>query len=490
LIRGRAALAAIVLATAAWPSGAQEAGGFLVTGGTIADGSGGPLRRADVRVAGGRIAEVGELAARPGERVLNAAGLVVAPGFIDVHSHVDRQMFSLPADSQVAQGITTAVVGVDGGGPYPVGAFLDRAAAAPAALNVAAMVGHGAIRRAVIGGAQRAATAAEVTAMAAAAGAALDEGAFGVSSGLAYEPGAFASAREVAALAGEAARAGAFYATHVRDEGDAAFDALAEAKDVARASGAAVHISHLKLASEATRGRAAAALDLLGASPAATADWYPYAFWVSTTAELSPPRRPATREHWRRVLDDAGGAERLTVTGFAAEPSYAGRTIGEIARARRMAPEAVLADLARRGHAALEGEVMDEGDLEAFLLSPRVMIASDGGIRVAHPRGAGTFPRVLGRYVRERRVIPLEAAIHKMTGMPARLLGLADRGRIEPGAWADLVILDPATVADRATVRDPAAPPAGILHVFVNGVAVVAEGVVTGARPGRALERK
>ena len=466
----------------------RAAAGFLLRGGTVADGGRGPLRAADVRVRGARILEVGPgLAAGSGERVIDVAGLVVAPGFIDLHSHVDRQVFALDARSQVAQGITTAVVGVDGGGPYPVGRFLDRVRAAPPALNVAAMAGHGAIRRAVMGEAGRHARPPERAAMAEALRRALAEGAFGVSSGLAYEPGASASAAEIAALAEEAARAGGFYATHVRDEGDAALDALAEATDVARASGAAVHVSHLKLASAVTRGRAAAALALLDGAPRVTADWYPYPFWVSTTAALAPPRRASTRGHWARVLADAGGADRLTVTSFAADRSYVGRTVAQIAAARGAAPEAVMLDLERRGHAGIAAEVMDEGDLEAFLRSPRVMIASDGGIEVAHPRGAGTFPRVLGRYVRDRRVIPLETAIHKMTGMPARLLGLADRGRVEPGAYADLVVFDPATVADRATILEPQLPPTGIVHVFVNGVAVIADGGRTAARPGRPL---
>jgi N-acyl-D-amino-acid deacylase len=492
LIRRLAPLIALALGVprAAGPD-AFPAEAFLLRGGAVADGSGAALRMADVRVRGGRIDEVGaDLFARPGERVVDVRGLVVAPGFIDLHSHVDRQIFSVPADSQVAQGITTAVVGMDGGGPYPVGAFLARAAAEPSALNVATLVGHGAIRRAVMGGARRTASADEVAAMAERARRAMAAGAFGVSSGLAYEPGAFASAGETAALAAEARDAGGFYATHVRDEGDAALDALAEAMDVARATGAHVHVSHVKLASAATRGRAAAALALLRANPRVTADWYPYAYWVSTTAELSPARRPATAEDWRRVLADAGGPERMTVTAFTPDRSYVGRTVGELARARGVAPEDVLLDLARRGHAGIAAEAMDEGDLEDFLESPLVMIGSDGGIRVAHPRGAGTFPRVLGRYVRERRVIPLETAIRKMTEMPARLLGLDDRGRVEAGAWADLVVFDPETVADRATALRPDLPPVGIAHVFVNGVAVVTDGKVTGARPGRALRKK
>lgn len=479
------ALAATLAGTLA---GTAPAPSILLRGGRVVDGTGAAGRLADVRLREGRIAETGtDLAVAPDDRVLDVAGLVVAPGFIDMHSHVDRQIFTLPATSQTAQGITTAVVGVDGAGPYPVGAFLDRLAAAPAALNVAALVGHTAVRRAVMGEARRPATPREVQAMARRVSRALDEGAYGLSSGLEYEPAFDASPGEIAALAREAADT--VYATHVRNEGDSAMDALAEAVDVGRRTGIPVHVSHLKLASPATRGRADEALAALAVADAdVTADWYPYSFWVSTTAALLPLR--AGPEGWARVVSDAGGADRLTVTTFAADRSYEGRTIADLAGEQgRTAPD-VLHDIGRRGHAGLAGRAMDEQDLEAFLRSPRVMIASDGGIHVAHPRGAGTFPRVLGHYVRDRGVVTLESAVHKMTGMPAARLRLRDRGVVAPGAWADLVVFDPATVADRATALQPHLPPVGIVHVFVNGVPVVADGKPTAARPGQVLRRR
>ena len=478
---------------AALPAGAQEArsGGLLLRGGIVVDGTGAPAVTADVRMRAGRVVEVApSLPPGPGEAVLDVGGLVVAPGFVDVHSHVDRQLFALPADSQVAQGITTAVVGVDGGGPYPVGAFLDRLAKAPAALNVAAMVGHGAVRRAVMGDAKRHASAAEILAMRTRVARALAEGAVGLSSGLEYDPGYHASAGELAALAEEAAAAGAVYATHLRDEGDAVLDAMREAMDVGRAARVAVHVSHLKLEGT-SRGRAAAALQVLGASGVdATADWYPYSFWVTTTADLAPPRRRGTREHWTRAIADVGGATRVTITTFAADRSYEGRTVADVAAERGVSVEDVMLEIERRGHAGIAAQAMDEQDVEDLLRSPLVMVASDGGIRIAHPRGTSTFPRVLRRYVRERGVLTLEAAIHKMTGMPAARFGLADRGRIAAGLPADVVVFDPAAVADRATAMEPDLAPIGIRHVFVNGVAVVTDGTPTRARPGRALRRR
>jgi N-acyl-D-amino-acid deacylase len=483
-----ALIAAAALAGPALQSAPQPS--VVLRGGRVVDGTGSAARVADLRLRDDLIVDVGvDLTVTPDDRVLDVTGLVVAPGFIDLHSHVDRQVFTLPAVSQTAQGITTAVVGVDGAGPYPVGAFLDRLAAAPAAINIAALVGHTAVRRAVMGGARRRAEPAEVRAMARRVARALDEGAFGLSSGLEYEPGFEASAAEIAALAREAAAT--LYATHVRSEGDSVMDALAEAVDVGRRTGIAVHVSHLKLASAGTRRRGAEALALLAAADAnVTADWYPYAFWVSTTAALAPARGPGTREHWARVIADAGGAERLTITSFRPQRSYEGRTVGEVAAERGSTAADVLLDLVRRGHAGLAGQAMEESDLEQFLRSPRVMVASDGGIRVAHPRGAGTFPRVLARYVRERGVISLEAAIHKMTGMPAQRLGLPDRGRIAPGAKADLVVFDAEVIADRATALKPQLAPVGIAHVVVNGVFVVRDGVPTSSRPGRALRRR
>ncbi len=486
--RLRAALLAVV-ALPGPPVHPAPPPSLLLRGGRVVDGTGAAARAADVRIRGDRITEVEEgLVVTPEDRVVDVTGLTVAPGFIDMHSHVDRQVFALPAVSQTAQGITTAVVGVDGAGPYPVGAFLDRLAASPAALNIAALVGHAAVRRAVMGEARRRADPAEVRAMAQRVSRALDEGAFGLSSGLEYEPGFQASAAEIAALAREAATT--LYATHVRSEGDSALDALAEAVDIGRRTGIRVHVSHLKLASAATRGRAREALAALTTPDAdVTADWYPYPYWVSTTAALAPARGRGTREHWARVIADVGGAERLTITGFAPDRSYEGRTVAEVAVERGWSATDVLRDLERRGHAGLAAQAMDESDLEEFLRSPRVMIASDGGIRVAHPRGAGTFPRVLARYVRERGVISLESAIHKMTGMPARRLGLTDRGRISAGAMADIVVFDAATIADRATAQQPSLAPVGIAHVLVNGVAVVWDGKPTAARPGRALRR-
>ena len=317
---------------------------------------------------------------------------------------------------------------------------------------------------------------------------ALDEGAFGLSSGLEYEPGFQASTSEIAALAREAAAT--VYATHVRSEGDSALDALAEAVDVGRRTGIAVHVSHLKLASAATRGRAAAALAVL----AAPGRWTSPPTGTRTPSgcrprQLSPRRAGAGRvEHWERVIADVGGAERLTITAFAADAFVRGTDGGRGGGGARVDRGRVLRDLEGRGHAGLAAQAMDESDLEHFLRSPRVMIASDGGIRIAHPARRGDLPAGAGALrARARRDQPRVG--HPQDDGHARRGGWAcpTAGRIAPGARADVVVFDPATIADRATAMQPDLAPVGIHHVLVNGVAVVWDGKPTDARPGRAL---
>jgi N-acyl-D-amino-acid deacylase len=486
-----ARFAAACLATA---GPAAAASTVLIRGGRVIDGTGAAARRADVRLEGDRIASVGPgLAPLAGERVVNARGRIVAPGFIDLHNHSDRQVFEKPeAATQTAQGITTLVVGVDGGGTLPVRAFLERLDAAPAAVNIAAMVGHGTVRARVMGeDFKRPARPAEIAAMRELVAQGMDDGAFGLSSGLEYDPGYYSTTDELVALAEPVARRGGFYATHIRNEADETLRALAEALEIGWRARVPVHISHIKLGTVGVWGRAAEALRLLHEAARendVTADWYPYDFWASTTYVLMPGGRDwADREGWARGLADVGGASHVLITDFPADHSYDGKTLAAVAAARRQDPADVLMDIVQRGNAEILCTSMSEPDVVAFLRDPLVMVASDGGIQIAHPRGAGTFPRVLGRYVRQRRVIPLPAAVRKRTGLPARRLGLTDRGLLRAGMKADVVVFDPRTVKDLSTALLPQARPAGIEHVFVNGVAVVEGGRPTAARPGLAL---
>jgi N-acyl-D-amino-acid deacylase len=466
---------------------------ILIRGGHVIDGTGAPVQRADVRLEGDRILSVApSLSKRAGERVIEAAGKVVAPGFIDLHNHSDRQLFEMPeAATQTAQGITTLLVGVDGGGPLPIGEFLARLDAAPAAVNVATMVGHGDVREKVMGeDFKRPARPEEVKAMRDLVARGMAEGAFGLSSGLEYDPGYYSTTDELVALAQAAAGRG-FYATHIRNEADETMRALSEAMEIGWRARIPVHISHLKLGTVGVWGRTAEALRILhdaARNNDVTADWYPYNFWASTTYVIMTGGRDwEDRQGWVKGLADLGGAGNVLITDFPADHSYDGKTLAAVAAEQRRDPVDVLMDIVRRGNADILGTSMSEADATAFLRDPLVMVSSDGGIEIAHPRGAGTYPRVLGRYVREWKVVSLEAAVHKMTGMPALRLGLTDRGLLRPGMKADVVVFDPHTVIDRSTAAEPQARPLGIEHVFVNGVAVVEAGRPTGTRPGRAL---
>jgi N-acyl-D-amino-acid deacylase len=460
----------------------------LIAGGLVVDGSGTPGRILDVRIVGGLIAEIGPALVRhAASRVIDARGLVVAPGFIDLHSHLDQRVLSQPgAGSQIAQGITTALVGLDGESAWPVDAFLDRVDAARPALDVATLVGHATLRRSVVGP-LRPATAPDIERLSRLVDAAMRQGAFGLSAGLEYDPGFDAAPGELVALSARVAAYGGLYSVHLRDERERTLTALDEAVDVARRAGVRLQVSHLKLGASSLWGRARDALLLLG--PDATADVYPYTYWVGPSASLLRLRSRRVEAAGAEAIAEAGGPARLRVITDPHAPTRAGRQLADIATGEGRQPASVLVELAGRG-ATLACECMTEDDLAVLLRDPRVFIASDGGIGVAHPRGAGAFPRVLSRYVRQQRLLTLESAIHKMTGGPADRLGLGDRGRLAVGARADVVVFDPRTVRDRATLARPHLRPEGIVHVLVAGTPVVTMGRVTGARPGRALRRR
>lgn len=492
-----AALAAA--ATLAFPQPAGMAGGgLLIANGTVVDGTGAPARRADVRIDGGTITAVAAgLVPNAGDTVIDAAGLVVAPGFVDLHSHASRGLEAHPdAESQIRQGITTAIVGQDGSSDLPVAEFLERVERLRPALNVATLVGAGTVRSLVLGAdARRAARPHEIEIMQALVDRAMRDGALGLSSGLEYDPGFYAETEELVALAAVAAQHGGYYASHVRDEEHEVFAAWREAIDVGRRAGARVLISHIKLGVKAMWGRAAEGLRLLEDAERSgvrvMADWYPYTFWQSSIYVLIPDRDFDNTAKWRAGLEDIGGAEQVLVTHYRPDPSWNGRTLADLARAAGKDPATLAADMVRAAgpDIGIIGTSMDEGDLDAFARHPQVLVASDGQIAGPHPRGAGTFPRVLARYVRERRLLTLEDAIAKMSGRSAAFAGLADRGVVAPGRQADLVLFDPGTVQDRATKERPAQMAAGIEYVIVNGVLVLERGRMTGARPGQALRR-
>lgn len=473
------------------------ASGTLIRGGTVVDGLGGAPYVADVRLAGDRIVEIGpHLQDRVGDVVIVANGWVVAPGFIDAHSHADGRIQEDPlAPSQLSQGITTAVVGQDGAWSAPVAQQFERMRAAKPAIHFALFSGHGGIRRAVMGEEfKRKATSSEIQRMQALLEADMRAGALGLSSGLEYDPGYYSDTAELIALASTAAHWKGLYISHVRDEADKAFAAFEELRQVGRSANLPAQIAHIKLGSAAVWGSAGRATRLLG--PRVTADVYPYTFWQSTAAALTPSREWGKREIWVKAFADVGGPHNVRLTHYTHEKEWVGKTLEEIAAMTGRDPVAIVQEILSKTHGeggsgeeSVAVTAMTEADLETFLKHPRVMFSSDGQLGGTHPRGAGSFPRILGRYVRERRTLPLPEAIRKMTSFPAQTFGLADRGVLRPGAFADVVLFDPEAIGDRATAANPTALSTGVLYVFVNGKLALANGKPTGARAGQGLRR-
>jgi N-acyl-D-amino-acid deacylase len=491
-LRSFAGLAALALLAAAPPT---ESTSFLIAGARVADGTGAPLVAADVRVQGDRIVEVGKLSPKDGERVVRGEKLVLAPGFIDVHNHSTEGLATDPlAETQISQGITTLVLGPDGDSPWPIAAYLAERDKAPAAVNVMTMVGHATVRSLVMGeDFKRKSTPEETAKMAELVAQGMKEGAMGLSSGLEYDVASYSSTDELIALSKAAAQYGGFYMTHSRDEADKSFEAMDEALVISKQGGLPLDISHIKLATVGVWGQAKKAVALIDAARAkgqdVTADCYPYEAWHSNIEVLVPNKQYFDAKSVDRALADVGGADRVTITACKAHPTYAGRNLAEIAKSEGISTADLFAKIVKDGSADVIGHSMKTEDVDTFYRQPWVMVASDGGIGADHPRGAGTFPRVLGRFVREKHLFTLEEAVRKMTSLPASRMSLKDRGRIAPGMKADLVLFDPATVIDRSTFEEPRKLSEGIELVVVNGEAVWSSGKPTGAKPGRVLRR-
>lgn len=471
----------------------------------IVDGTGAPSYAGAVRVVGDRIAAVGDLEPHAHERIVEGDGRVLAPGFIDTHSHGDDDLGEQPeALPAVSQGITTIVTGQDGGSPYPLSEFLAEIRASPVAVNVASYVGHNTIRSRVMGkDYRRAATIAEIEAMVALLESELESGALGLSTGLEYDPGIYSRRDEVLRLAQVAADNGGRYISHVRSE-DRWFEAaLDEIVEIGRVTGMPVQVSHIKLAMRRLWGTAPAILAKLDAARAAgidiTADIYPYEYWQSNLMVLLPERDYSDRAAVEEALDQIAPPAGIWMTQFDPQPEYVGLTLSEIARRRGVDAAAAFMYLAEASERmeqetgepadAIIGTSMREDDIAELLRWPHTNVCTDGAFEDLHPRARGAFPRVLGRYVRERQLLSLEDAVHRMTGLAAGHMGFDNRGVIRAGAMADLVLFDPDTVLDRATPERPARLSTGIHSVWVSGQPVFQGGESTGARPGTVIRR-
>ena len=466
-----------------------------ITGGTLVDGSGAPpVANATIVIRGDRIIAVGARTAPRGARRIDATGLVIAPGFIDMHNHSGGGLQRDPsAASQVSQGITTVVLGQDGVSEYPISGYLQKLEANLVALNVATFVGQATLRELVMKDTDRAATAAEITAMAKMVDAAMADGAFGLSTGLEYEEAKKSATEEVIALAAAAAAQHGIYMSHVRDEAQLTFASFDEALRIGRDAHLPVEISHIKMGSASVWGRAPEAVRMIEAARAngfdVTADAYPYDAWHATIRVLVPSGRHDDPNDVAAAIAETGGADRVMIVNCRAHPDYEFKTLQQIADAQHTTPVAIYMQVVKDGGATVVGRSMQEADVRVFYQQPWVMVGSDGGIGVRHPRGAGTYPRILGRYVREMRWLTLEDAIRKMTSLPAERLRLRDRGLIREGMKADVVLFDRARVIDRSTFQEPGRLSEGIERVFVNGVEVWKDGAVTGARPGKPIRR-
>jgi N-acyl-D-amino-acid deacylase len=544
----------------------------LIRGGTVFDGRGSAGRPLDVALAGGRIAAIDTrdaLAAATAGVVIDAAGKYVCPGFIDIHTHSDRNVLAnARMESKLRQGVTTEVGGNCGSGVAPalgaaagdardardardasesaagaegrtwptLAAYFDAIETAGIAGNYATWAAHGTLRASTVGYAMRPPTDDELETMRHLLRESLEAGAFGLSTGLIYAPSGYADTDEIAALASVARAYDGLYASHIRGEAATLLDALAEAIEIGRRAGVPVQVAHHKASGRPNWGRVEQSLALMDAARAGgvdvACDQYPYVAsstglssilpkWAleggrpQLMARLSDPDARAriaeetrerryvetleARREWGAPMDGAGWRAILVVR-CAGDREAEGRLLGDVAEERGVAPLDLALDLLARSRGVVPCVFfsMCETDVRTVMRWPHTMVGSDASCVAPygslskgkpHPRAYGTFARVLGRYVREEGVLTWPEAIHKMTGMPAARLGLAHRGRLEPGAWADVVVFDPRRVADRATFQGPHQYAAGIEHVLVNGVPVVRDGEHTGALPGRVLRR-
>jgi N-acyl-D-amino-acid deacylase len=453
---------------------------YLIRGGLVADGTGGKLRRADVLVEGDSIKAVGE--GLRADSVIEARGKVVAPGFIDTHSHADGGLLTnLDAETQLRQGITTAIVGQDGGHNFPLDEWFEKLTQTPPALNIASFIGHGTVRGKVMGDDyKRPARPDEIRKMRALVAQEVRAGGLGLSSGLEYDPGIYAKTDEVIALAELAG----FYISHVRDEEEGALESFEELIQIATEAHVPAQISHIKLGSSPVWGKTQQVFARMDAAKRR-------GYWQSSIIVLLTTREWDKPALWEKALAEVGGAKNILITGYAPQPAFVGKTLAQVAAEQKKDPVTLTMEMVKAANGAVGVVVtaMQERDLHAFLRHPEIMFCTDGGLRGSHPRGAGSYPRILGKYVREERVLSLEEAVRKASALPASRFGFTDRGQVAPGKKADLVLFDPKTIHDTATTKDPQAKPVGLTDMLVNGVPVLRNSQLTGAHPGRVLRR-
>jgi N-acyl-D-aspartate/D-glutamate deacylase len=513
----RYAIFTTLLLVTALPGAQQPAFDILIVNGRVLDGTGNPWIGADIAVRGGRIVAMGDLAGQPATRTIDARRRSVTPGFIDVHSHAREGLEGElnRGEPLLAQGITTAMLNPDGGGPVELGLVRRTFETRGVGVNTALFVPHGSIRQQVLGMDDRAPTASELSKMVVLVRAGMKAGGIGLSSGLYYAPGSYSQTEELIALAKAAGEHGGVYSSHIRDEGDYNIGVVAAVEEVIRIAEEGQLpgvVSHMKALGVASWGLSMASLMRIDQARArgvqVWADQYPYeASGTSITGALVPrwaqvggndalrkraigADRGRLREEVRQNIARRGGAAALQISRFAPDPSIEGKTIADLAQASGESPEEVALDLLARGGAGLVSFNMSERDIEQIMKQTYTMTSTDGdlvpmGAGKPHPRAYGAFPRKLRVYVRERSVVDWPFAIRSMTHLPAMVFGVKDRGQLRVGAWADVLVFDPERITDKGTYADPHHLSEGIDTVLVNGVLVRDEGTFTGALPGK-----
>jgi N-acyl-D-aspartate/D-glutamate deacylase len=524
--RSISCVAALLCGLVAAPAAAQGGGppyDVLIRGGTVVDGTGAARYRADVAVTGDRIVRIARdgIPADQGRLVLDASGLMVVPGFIDNHAHIQTTIHEHPlAENFTRQGITTILASLHSGAqPWPLDAYASSLRVVP---NVGFFAGHSWVRREVLGMDDRDPTPAELDRMSQLVDATMRQGALGLSTGLVYVPANFAETEEVIALARVAARQGGLYVTHMRDEARGLIASVAETIRIAREADIPVQINHHKAVGATQWGWSERTLAMIDSANAAGLDvrhdLYPYTASSTGSSVLFPQwalaggrdslaarlaraeTRPRIEAEMRDIMArERGGGDlsRVQFRVLPSDPRYNGKTLNDLARDRSLpntleSGVRLVIELELAGGFSAIYHSMDEGDVERIMRHPLAMFETDGdpvgfGIGYPHPRSYGAFPRVLARYVRERGVLTLEAAVRKMTAMPADQVNQPERGRLTEGAFADITIFDFETIQDRATYEDPHRFAVGVRHVVINGVPVMIEGALTGERPGRVL---
>lgn len=479
----------------------------IIRNGMIYDGTGGEPFKTDIGISADTIAVIGDLSEAAGKIEVDATGKFVTPGFIDTHSHHTGELFAhRDCIATLSQGITTIISGQDGFSRFPLSDFFQQVKDTPVAINIASFSGHNTLRDSVLGkNFNRAASPEEINTMKKMFRQDMEAGALGLSTGLEYDPGIYSTKEEVLSLATEARFFNGRYISHIRSEDRYFWDAITEIMNIGKEAGIPVQVSHIKLAMHTLWGKSDSLIQLLNNARkegiAISCDIYPYDFWQSTIRVLFPNRNFSDEKEAAMILREITLPEDIIMSSYELQPAYEGKTLAAIAQLENKTPARMLVELIARiedwekknnrsCNESIMAKSMNDADIQALLKWPLTSICSDGSNSGTHPRGYGSFTRVLHRYIKETHTLQWAAAIHKMTGLAAAQMGIDNRGLIKQGFFADIVVLNPETVKDHATIAEPQKTSEGIEEVWVNGTSVYKHNKAAGVYPGKLIKRQ